>query len=454
MTKAVTAPTSLRRKVLGAAGWTVGQTGVQYIMRLCSNLIMTRLLMPEAFGLLGFAATVISALSLFTDIGITQSIVREKDGEEPHFLRVAWTAKVLRSLVISAAVVLVAGLIAIFAPIFAPADTVYADDRLPLLVALTAVATLMQGLESSNKELAVRRMAYRRFSTIIILAHAMSIITMISFALISPTVWALLAGMLSFNVYLTTLSHVAFPQPRMRFEWDQEIAQRLWDFGKWIILSSTFAFVQQSGDKLLLGALLTASVFGLYVIAQVWTSLVRSVVTMLCESVGFPAVSEVVRDRPEAFPTVYRRFQNGIDAICIVGFLGLFLGAKILLMLLYTSKYYGAAHYISLLSISILTARFESYTFLLASLGNSRATTITSATRAISLCVLLPLASWVGGVDAVVLVVAIIPVLSAPYALAMLRPHLGQRQIQIEWMALAASLICAAGAFIVVRAWL
>ena len=454
MTEAVVTRTSLRRKVMGAAGWTVGQTGAQYIMRLCSNLIMTRLLLPEAFGLLGFAVTVISALSLFTDIGITQSIVREKDGEEPHFLRVAWTAKVVRSVVISVVVVLVAGLIAVLAPIYAPHDTVYADTRLPLLVALTSIATMMQGLESANKELAVRRMAYRRFSTITIIAHALSIITMISFALISPTVWALLAGMLSFNVYLTTLSHIAFPQPRMRFEWDPEIAHRLWDFGKWIILSSTFAFVQQSGDKLLLGALLTASVFGLYVIAQVWTSLVRTVVTMLCESVGFPAVSEVVRDRPENFPTVYRRFQNGIDAICVAGFLGLFFGSKILLTLLYTAKYHAAAHYISLLSISILTARFESYTFLLASLGNSRATTITSATRALSLCVLLPLASWIGGVDAVVLVVAIIPVLSAPYALSVLRPHLGHDQVRTEWLALAASLICAAGAFVVVRTWL
>ena len=454
MTDIVAAPTSLRKKVLGAAGWTVGQTAVQYVMRLGSNLIMTRLLLPEAFGLLGFAATVISALALFTDIGITQSIVREKDGEEPHFLRVAWTAKVLRSAFISAVVVLVGGLIAILAPIYAPAGTVYADPRLPLLVALTSIATMMQGLESANKEHAIRRMAYRRLSTLTIIAHAMSIFTMIGFALISPTVWALLAGMLSFNVYVAIFTHIAFPEPRMRFEWDSEIAYRLWDFGKWVILSSTFAFVQQSGDKLLLGGLLTSSVFGLYVIAQVWTSLVRNVVSILCDSVGFPAVSEVIRNRPENFATAFRRFQNGIDAICVAGFLGLFLGSKILLLILYTPKYYGAAHYISLLSISILTARFESYTFLLASWGNSRATMVTSATRAIALCVLLPLASWIGGVDAVVILVAIIPVLSAPYALTMLRQHLGHRQVQIEWMTLAASLACAAGAFVIVREWL
>lgn len=443
---------SLRRKALGAAGWSLAQTASQYVFRLGSNLIMTRLLMPEAFGLLGFASLIITALTLFTDIGIMQSIVRDKDGEGPHFLRVAWTVKIVRSLIISGGVVAVGIGIALLAPHVAPAGTVYVDPRMPLLVALTSITTLMQGLESTNKDVSIRRMDYRRYTTVVVVAQAMSIATMIGFAWASPTVWALLAGMLSNNIYLCILSHIAFPGPRMKLVWDRAITNRLWDFGRWIMLSSTFTFIQSSADKFLLGALLTSTAFGLYVIAQVWTTAVRNVVLLLGDRVGFPAVSQVMRERPADLHRVYRRFHGAIDAMCVAGFLGLLFGSKFLIALLYTPDYDGAAHYLALMSLTVLTARFEPLNNLLMSMGNSRATTVISFSRAAALCILLPLANSLGGVDAIILAVAILPILTAPYALSQLATVLDKRQITANYFWIAGSLIAVVITFAGVRA--
>ena len=41
----------LRNRILNAGAWTVGSYAVELVTRLLSNLIMTRLLFPEAFGL-------------------------------------------------------------------------------------------------------------------------------------------------------------------------------------------------------------------------------------------------------------------------------------------------------------------------------------------------------------------------------------------------------------------
>jgi len=443
----------LKKKAFGAAGWNLSQTAAQYGFRLISNLIMTRLLMPDAFGLLGFATTVITALTLFTDIGINQSIVRDKDGADPRYLQVAWTVKIVRSLVISGGVVVAAVLIALLEPRFAPPGTVYSDPRLPLLVALTSITTLMQGLESTTKDLSFRNMEYRLYSILTIVAQVMSMLTMIGFALISPTVWALLAGMLSNNVYMCIFTHIFLPGPRMKLVWDEEIASRLWHFGKWIILSSTFTFIQSSADKFLLGALLSATVFGLYVIAQVWSGAVNNVISLMAQQVGFPMVSEVMRTRPHDLERVFRRFQMSIDAICIVGFLGLFLGSNILIMLLYTSKYHEAAHYLGLLSVSVLSMRFETFNRLLLNLGKSRAMTVVSFLRAAGLCILLPTMNWLWGVDAVVLTVGLIPTISAPYVLWQLAPTLGKKQIRRDCLWLIATPAAAVVAFLMYHNW-
>jgi hypothetical protein len=60
------------------------------------NLILTRLLFPEAFGLMALVQVFLSGLQMFSDIGIQTSVIRSKRGEDPAFLDTAWTVQVLR----------------------------------------------------------------------------------------------------------------------------------------------------------------------------------------------------------------------------------------------------------------------------------------------------------------------------------------------------------------------
>ena len=166
---------SLGSRVLQAGGWSIVQIVSMNILRLASNLILTRYLAPEAFGVMAMIGTLLAAFNLFTDIGLSQSITRDKDGEDDHFLRVAWTIKLCRGAAIAGCVLLAAlGLWAI-APSFAPPGTIYADPRLPLLVAISALTPLIIGAESTSKELALRRLQNWRFTIIGILAQVLSL---------------------------------------------------------------------------------------------------------------------------------------------------------------------------------------------------------------------------------------------------------------------------------------
>src|SRR3990172_5242168 len=86
---------------VGASGGTLlslaGQAGAQ-ILRLAGNLVLARLLFPEAFGLIALASLVFLVIDQISNLGIPAAIMRLERGEEPAFLDTAWTIQILRGL--------------------------------------------------------------------------------------------------------------------------------------------------------------------------------------------------------------------------------------------------------------------------------------------------------------------------------------------------------------------
>lgn len=434
---------TLGGRLIKAGSWSMGQVMISHALRLGSNLIMTRLLLPEAFGLMAMVNTVLVGFTLMTDIGIHRSIMRESDGDQDHFLRAAWTIKIGRGVLIAVATLIAAMALWWLAPIYAPAETVYADSRLPFLIALSALVPIMQGAESTTRELSLRRIHLQYSAMLDVGSQVAVIVAMVAFASISPTVWALMAGTLVGPVVRVFATHLLFPGPRMALVRDPDISSRLWHYGKWLMGSSSFTFIALNADKFILGALLDASVFGFYTIAQVWIGAGNMVVARLGDQIGFPAISEMIRTRPKEVPRLFRKFQTIIDIVCGGCFVALFFGGQALFDLLYTDTYRTAGTYVAILSLGFLALRFNTLGGLIMGLGNSRSIMITSAVRAITLCITLPLAYRAFDMHGALLAVALNPLVTAPYTLALVTPVLGARQVILDWLWLAGTLAIA-----------
>jgi O-antigen/teichoic acid export membrane protein len=417
---------------MGAGGWSMFNVTVTFSFRLISNLVMTRLLVPEAFGVMAMATVILSALDLFTDIGISRSIMREKDGDEPRFLRVAWVVRILRSAVISAGLFAMALAVWLLSPWITSEGSVYSAPELPGLLMLVALAPIFDGLASTTRELTMRRLENRRFAVIQLLSRILSLAAMAGFAFISPTVWALMVGMLMAKLITSIMTHIWLPGPRMAFEWDTEIAGRLWTFGRWIMASSALTFLARSIDKLILAGILTPAAFGLFVIAQIWVDAGRTIVSRLAIAVGFPTMSEVIRTRPKEVPRLYRKFQSVVDVVCLVAFISAELLGQFVIELLYTDAYYYAGHYLQLMAPSFLIIRFLSIGNLILNTGDSRSAFIISAFRATGALIGVPLGYSLMGTDGAVLGAVLAPMIAVPYILWRVRPILTDRQVAFD----------------------
>ncbi|NTU70163.1 oligosaccharide flippase family protein [bacterium] len=81
---------SVRHLIIRSSAWVFGgQIGGQ-LLRLASNLIMTRLLVPEMFGVMAVANTLIVGLQLCSYLGVQHNIIQSTRGDERIFLDTAW----------------------------------------------------------------------------------------------------------------------------------------------------------------------------------------------------------------------------------------------------------------------------------------------------------------------------------------------------------------------------
>ena len=98
----------LRRKAISAGAWNLGALVTSQAIRLGGNLVMTRLLMPEMFGIIAIATTVLFVLHLLSDVGLRQNILQSTRGDDPEFLNTLWTVQIVRGFVLFALTLLLA----------------------------------------------------------------------------------------------------------------------------------------------------------------------------------------------------------------------------------------------------------------------------------------------------------------------------------------------------------
>ena len=386
-----TTPASFRTRILKASSWTLfGHAGTQFL-RLLSNLIMTRLLLPQMFGIMALANVLLTALQLISDIGLSQGVIQSRRGAHPSYLNTAWTAQILRGVLIWGAALLIAGglKVADILQLF-PAGTAYAEPQLPALVAGLSFNGLLSGLVSTRVASANRNLALGRVTLIDIYCQLTAIAVMVPWALVSPTAWALVGGSLVSYLARIVLSHTYLPGERNRLHWDWDSFREIFTFGKWIFVTSILGFLASNGDRLVLGALVDAKTLGVYVIAAFMVAAIVQLFYRITSNVAFPAFSEVVRKNPSELRRRYYQFRAPLDVISLFLTGLLYSAGALLVHVLYNHRYDQAGYMLQILSVSLFEVRFELVNSCMLALGKPRLLGPVIGIQAVVMFIFLP----------------------------------------------------------------
>ena len=391
---------SLGRRSIFAALWAGGGHTLGQILRLAGNLVLTRFLMPEAFGIMSVISALMMALYLLSDIGTGVSIVQSKRGAEKDFLNTAWTLQVIRGMAlwlvgISVSLVIVFGQ----KSHWFSAGTVYADPRLQSLLIVASFATVISGFASINIRLAERRLNLKRLFVIDLVGQFAGLSVMVLGAICTASIWSLVLGALTQTTVRCILSHIVLDGDFVKFRLERSALKELISNGKWVLLSSVLGFLAVNGDRVLLGGMIDSATMGFYSIAMGLSSIAVSAIAVIYSKVVFPSLSEVVRKDISGIGKAYKKFQAMAD-LAIGSLAGVFfMLSQSIVGLLYDDRYKTAGYILGILCIGTLGERFRVVEQIYLATGRTALVAYAMIPRVIVLLIGIPLGHSVWGLN-------------------------------------------------------
>jgi O-antigen/teichoic acid export membrane protein len=355
---------SLRALALKGSLWTlIGFVGAKFF-QVTSNLILTRLLFPEAFGLMALVNVIIVGLTMFSDVGIRPAIVQNLKGEDLAFLNTAWTVQTLRGFALWAVTCLVAW----------PVSRLYGQPTLFPLLCVVGSTAAINGFQSFALATASRRLQLGRLTLVQLGGQITQIAITVILAWMYDSVWALASGNVIGAIAQTLLSHVAWPSQGHMVRLDQESLNSLLHFGRWIFLATLVTFLGGQGLQLIQGALVPPKTLGMLYIATMFSWSLRDLSSQLYRSVVFPILSKTFREDAQRVKSQMERSRLYLLALIVPSLIVLSFSSNFLISTLYDVRYAAAGPY---LAISAITAAIGilpmAYQNALLACGDSRA---------------------------------------------------------------------------------
>lgn len=352
---------------------------------------MTRLLVPEMFGVMAIAMMVMMGLAMFSDLGLRQNIIQSSRGGDPAYLNTAWAIQIIRGSLLWVLALCTSLLIFAANHIgLVPKASVYADPYLPYVIAVVSISVAIGGFQSTKFSEASRRLSLGRVTQIQIAAQILGLICMIGWVSIDRSIWALVAGSICSAVATTLLSHIWLPGVTNRWQWDRSAVYEIIHFGKWMFLSSILGFLANNADRILLGGFVDATTLGIYSIAYTIISSIVQILNKIFSDVSYAAFSEVARERPFALKRTLYRFHTLTASFTYFCSGVLLVSGNTLIRLLYDPRYAQAGWMLEVLAIGLVAFPFGLSIYCLLARGLPKIFTTLIAVRVVLTITLIP----------------------------------------------------------------
>ncbi|SMD03207.1 oligosaccharide flippase family protein [Primorskyibacter flagellatus] len=404
----------LGARVMRGSALTFMGFGTSQFLRLGSNLIVTRLLFPEAFGLMAIMTLFLTGLQMVSDIGLTTGIVRSKRGDDPVFLNTCWTLQIIRGVLLAAICCIIAGPVARF----------YGEPILHELMYGVAFTVFVMGLRSTRIATATRKILLGRLTLLDLGSQVLSILSMIVLAMIWESVWALMIGMIVANMSKAVLSHVMLPGHPSRLTLERAAVLEQYHFGKYLFVSSGLTFVIDNGDRILLSKFLSLSSLAFYNIAYFFASVPLILMGNFVNRIVYPLYSAHPPAESEANRRAISKTRFALTGGMFTLLFGFGLLGQWLIELLYTENYWQAGPILVALTVSLMPNLIvQGYAFVLLANGKSGTYTGFQLFRAVLQTTLLTIGLMQYGLIGALVAQPVAVLLTYPVLVYLIRPY-------------------------------
>lgn len=301
---------SLRQKAAQGFVWSVVQKWGREIVSFLTFIVLSRLLAPEAFGLVALASVFTIFVQIFMDQGFGAAIVQRDDLEREHLDTAFWLTVVIGILMMVGAMA-AAGLVA----------ALFDEPRLAPILRWLALALLFGALSSTQIAILQRKLAFKSLAARSLMATLAGGIVGVSMALAGFGVWSLVGQNLAIAIAGAIVLWRASDW-RPGFSLSLKHYRELFPFGISVVGNNVLKASVRRSDDFLIGYFLGPTLLGYYTIGYRLLLVIIRLVTGIINSVAFPTFSRL-QQNPKRLRRAFYKVTQYTSLLAFPVFVGM-----------------------------------------------------------------------------------------------------------------------------------
>ena len=329
----------INKKTAKATRWSTITEIASKIVSPIVNMILARLLTPEAFGVVATITMVTSFAEIFADAGFQKYLVQHDFIDEEDLTKSTnvafWT-----NLAIS---FFLWGIIFAFRE---PIAGLVGNSGLGNVIAIAALSLPLYGLSSIQMARFKRDFNFKSLFFVRLISMCAPFFVTLPVAFATRSYWALICGTLATNL-LNAVFLTIFSKWKPRFYFSFSKLKEMFSYSWWILLESITNWLSSNIGTFIVGLVLTDYYLGLYKTSMTTVNQITALITAATSMPLFAALSRLKDDRESLFAT-YRQYIRAIALFVIPLGVGIWLYRDLVTYILLGDQWKEAADFVGL----------------------------------------------------------------------------------------------------------
>lgn len=342
-------------KIINATKWSSITQIAAKIITPMTNMILARILVPEAFGVIATVTMIISFADMFADSGFQKYLVQHEfksNDEKYKNANVAfWT-----NFVIS---ILLLGIVFLFREEIA---MLVGNPGLGNVLAIACIQLPLTSFSSIQMALYRRDFDFKTLFLVRMVSLCIPFIITIPLAFLGLSYWALIIGTIAtqlLNAIILTIKSKWKPE----FYYSVEKLKEMFSFSVWSLIEAISIWLTVWVDTFIIGSLLNEYYLGLYKTSMAMVNSLMALVTASVIPILFSALSRLQNDEV-AFKKMFYKYQRVVAYFVLPMGFGLFIYSDLATQIMLGSQWIEASNIIGIWALTsvlvIITSNFNS----------------------------------------------------------------------------------------------
>jgi len=270
-----------KKKIFTNLFWLSSTAGITKISQIISNIILTSLLDPEIFGLTAISLSIFFITQGILNFGFESAIIQDNIDTDLSKLYSAWTLEIIKGFILFVALYLLSDIISAFLE----------SDELSFLLKLTSIIFLIDCFKNIRIVILKKTMDFKKIFLLDVIPYLFSTTITIILAIYVKEAWVIVFGLILYKFLYVVISYIIVDF-NIKFSFKLEKVKSLFNFGKWIFLSSILTIIRVQGINVFLTKFVGFESLGVYNRAVVFSEEFFNQLNNLFWKFNFPNFSK------------------------------------------------------------------------------------------------------------------------------------------------------------------